>query len=167
MIPDTADSSPLVSRDHSKYSIRSGPIYNDDEEEGNLVEEPEVPVTPKLKVVSLYYRAHEGVPAQEPYNIKTKQMVCLHYSLVHNFVSSLILKVTRSQNHRAAQCVPSLGIGNPSWGLSGYYMESLTVDYSGSHVLGVPCFMHVKSMPAFISIICLNQTFIVVSHSNQ
>jgi hypothetical protein len=165
MIPDTADSSPLVSRDHSKYSIRSGPIYNDDEEEGNLVEEPEVPVTPQLKVVSLYYRAHEGVPAQEPYNIKAKQMVCLHYSLVHNFVSSL--KVTRSQNHRDVQCVHSLRIGNPSWGLSGYYMESLTVDYSGSHVLGVPCFMHVKSMPAFKSINFLNQTCIVVSHSNQ
>lgn len=152
MIPDTADSSPFISRDHSKYSIRSGPIYNDDEEEGNLVEEPEVPVTPQLKVVSLYYRAHEGVPAQEPYNIKAKQVVCLYYSLVHNFVSSLILKVTRSQNHRAAQYVPSLGIGNPSWGLSGYYMEGLTVDYIGSHVLGVPCLMHVKSMPAFNSI---------------
>lgn len=75
MIPDTADSSPFISRDHSKYSIRSGPIYNDDEEEGNLVEEPEVPVTPQLKVVSLYYRAHEGVPAQEPYNIKAKQVI--------------------------------------------------------------------------------------------
>ncbi|CAC5401955.1 unnamed protein product [Mytilus coruscus] len=78
MIPDTADSSPLVSRVHSKYSLRSQPHLELEEDSEDEEEEVELEVKEeenRLKVVSLFYRAHEGVPAQEPYNIKAKQLV--------------------------------------------------------------------------------------------
>ncbi|XP_063421465.1 deleted in lung and esophageal cancer protein 1-like isoform X2 [Mytilus trossulus] len=78
MIPDTADSSPLVSRGHSKYSLRSQPYMELEEDSDSEEEEVELEVKEeenRLKVVSLFYRAHEGVPAQEPYNIKAKQLV--------------------------------------------------------------------------------------------
>ncbi|XP_071158552.1 deleted in lung and esophageal cancer protein 1-like isoform X2 [Mytilus edulis] len=78
MIPDTADSSPLVSRGHSKYSLRSQPYIELEEDSDSEEEEVELEVKEeenRLKVVSLFYRAHEGEPAQEPYNIKAKQLV--------------------------------------------------------------------------------------------
>lgn len=81
MIPDTADSSPLVSRGHSKYSLRSQPYIELEEDSDSEEEEVELEVKEeenRLKVVSLFYRAHEGVPAQEPYNIKAKQLVGSH-----------------------------------------------------------------------------------------
>lgn len=84
MIPNTADSSPLISRDHSKYSLRSEPKIEEleeDEVEVQVMEEEEEEKEQRLKVVSLFYRPHEGVPAQEPYSIKNKQLVNIFNSL--------------------------------------------------------------------------------------